>query len=221
MKNLTTLLFLLLFIKLSVAQNTCEKKEQTEIQDLNAISVNKCEIEVTKNNSRKVSTKIKTSRKRITNRFKRVSKNKRNSLTGIKSSEIKIVSNNPLNTPPINNLSKNVLFSIVEEVPMFPKCKIGPKQENIKCFKESINNHFNKNIHVEKIADENIPKRILVQITIGIDGKITNSKIISKNKKITKELKRVISKIPNLIPGREQNIPVNVTYSFPINLTLN
>ena len=153
---------------------------------------------------------------------KRFAKEESNQLK-IKSNNIYLGVNNNNNSLKLPNSSKEILFNLVEEIPMFYSCKNSTKTNNIKCFKKMINNHFFKNFSTYKFIDETIKSKIFIQFSIDIYGNVINPKIKSKNtnKLLNKELHRILNKLPNFISGKEQGIPVIVTYSFPLNLTLN
>lgn len=179
----------------------CETPKDDAI-DLNVISVKKCDIKEKK--VRQIS-KTNIARKRVNNR----SRKKENNLNSS--------GNKALNLP---NLSKEVLFTLVEEIPMFDACKHSNRENNIKCFKEKINKHILKNFYAEDYITENTKTKVYIQFSIDLNGKIINSKIRSRenNKRLHKELDRIINKLPRFNPGKEKGLPVVVTYAFPLNL---
>ena len=176
------------------------KTPEENIVDLNEISIKKCDI-TEKKGTRKI-TKTNSTRKRISSR-PRKSKN----TTRYKS----------------KNLSREVLFTLVEEIPMFSSCKKSTRKNNIKCFKTKIKKHFSKNFYAEKFNNETIEDKIFIKFSVDLYGNVINSKIKSKknNKLLHKELNRILHKLPPFISGKEKGLPVIVTYSFPLNLTLN
>ncbi|MBE7653004.1 hypothetical protein G1K75_03250 [Tenacibaculum finnmarkense] len=205
MKNLPLLLLIMLLNLFNVQSQVkvCESPKDDAI-DLNIISIKKCDIKEGKNNARQIS-KTNIARKRVNNR----SRKKENNLNSS--------GNKALNLP---NLSKEVLFTLVEEIPMFDDCKHSDKENNIKCFKEKINKHILKNFYAEDYITENTKTKVYIQFSIDLNGKIINSKIRSRenNKRLHKELDRIINKLPRFNPGKEKGLPVVVTYAFPLNL---
>lgn len=179
------------------SQAVCETPTENVI-DLNEISIKKCDIKEEKTTTRNI-IKTKVSRKRMNHRNRKIDKK------------------NKLAT------SKKVLFTLVEEIPMFESCKKSTKSSNKKCFKRRINKHFSKNFHIEKFGDKIIKDKIFIQFSIDLYGKVINPQIISRNKDklLHKELNEILYKLPNFTPGKEKGLPVIVTYSFPFNLTLN
>ncbi|WP_417800789.1 energy transducer TonB [Tenacibaculum sp.] len=220
----TTLLFfasLLLSFNALNAQEVCTTPEDNRI-DLNIINVNKCDIVNEKQNSRERTTQTLTARNRIKKIRKAPQKNQ-SSLSA--SSKVTIITTN--NDLAIKNSlktqTKEVLFSVVEQVPLFPKCKKSSNEKAKKCFKDSMQKHFSKNYYPEVFSEEGIHGRILIQFTIDVYGAPKNIQVVSSkpSEVITNEISRIINKLPQLESGKEKGIPVDVTYSFPINLILN
>ncbi|CAL2074890.1 energy transducer TonB [Tenacibaculum sp. 190524A02b] len=222
---LSLLTFFLAFNIKAFCQQTCTTPSN-EVTDLNSITINKCDVGLNKNNTPKQRTIIRTSnnvsRKRVTNRIK-TSPNRVNSNLGI-NNDLKKTITNSNNTSFKNKLkSKEVLFDLVDESPLFPNCKKNNTIiENKRCFKENIQKHFAKNFNPETIAEDEISGKILIKFTITINGSIENISTISKKKSnlLEKEIIKILSKTPNLTPGKVNDVPVNVTYVLPINLTL-
>ena len=186
---------------------------EPEIVDINDLSIKKCSTEEKKTKKiRKVTKNKQRNRKHIANRFKNV-KSKDASIT---------VVNTTKKLKKARTRANNVLFSIVEEVPLFPKCKNDIRLKNAECFKTNINKHFAKNFYAERISSESIKERAIIQFTIEVSGSITGIKVLTKssNIKLENEIKRILKLLPAFSPGKEQGIPVNVTYSFPLDLTL-
>ncbi|MDO6676070.1 TonB family protein [Tenacibaculum sp. 1_MG-2023] len=220
----TTLLFfiLLLFVTIALkAQEVCTTPEDNAV-DLNIISVNKCEIVNKKQNSRERTTKALTAR----NRIKKIRKTPQKNQSSLSNpSKVSIVTtNNDLSIKTsLKSQTKELLFSVVEQVPLFPKCKNSSNEKAKKCFKDNMQKHFSKNYYPEVFSEEGIRGRVLIQFTIDVYGKPKNIQVVSSkpSKVITNEINRIINKLPQLESGKEKGIPVNVTYSFPINLILN
>ncbi|XRE44394.1 hypothetical protein ACIVBQ_002598 [Tenacibaculum discolor] len=220
-----TLLYLTTFILLSSielkAQEVCTTTEDNAI-DLNIISAKKCDIVNEKQTPRERTTKTLIAR----NRIKKIRKSPQKSQSSLSaSSKVSIVttSNDLSIKNSLKSQTKEVLFSVVEEVPLFPKCKNSSNEKAKKCFKDNMQKHFSKNYFPEVFSEEGIRGRILIQFTIDIYGNPKNIQVVSSkpSKVITNEINRIINKLPQLESGKEKGIPVDVTYSFPINLILN
>lgn len=209
-------LFNILYIYSQV--NVCETPKKNDI-DPNAISVKKCEIEEKEDYSKKI-TRTRIIRKRP---LRRIANKEQLSQLKIEGNNINLELQSNKTVLNLPNATKEVLFNLVEEIPMFNSCQNETKEENIKCFKRQINTHFSKNFSTYDFIDESINDKIFIQFSIDIYGKVINPKIKSKkhNKLLNKELLRILDKLPNFTPGKMQGLPVIVTYSFPLNLTLN
>ena len=214
---LILLFFLLNIISIYSQASVCETPKQNSI-DLNSISINKCEVEKKESNPNKI-VRTRIIRKRSIK--KRFTKEESNQLK-IKGNNVNLGINNSGTSLKLPNSSKEILFNLVEEIPMFYSCKNSTKINNIKCFNKMINNHFIKNFSTYKFIDETINDKIFIQFSIDIYGNVINPKIKGKNnnKLLNRELQKIINKLPNFTPGKEQGLPVIVTYSFPLNLTL-
>lgn len=219
-----TLLFFtfLLFSSITIkAQEVCTTPEDNAI-DLNVISTNKCNVFNEKQKPRERTTKTLIAR----NRIKKIRKTPQKSQSSLSASpKVSIVTtNNDLSIKnSLKSQTKEVLFSVVEQVPLFPKCKNSSNEKAKKCFKDSMQKHFSRNYFPEVFSEEGIHGRILIQFTIDIYGNPKNIQVVSSkpSKVITSEINRIINKLPQLESGKEKGIPVDVTYSFPINLILN
>lgn len=220
----TTFLFLTFFLFISItleAQEVCTTPEDNTI-DLNIISMDKCEIGKENQIPRKKTTQTLTARNRI-KKVRKITQKNQSSLNA--SSKVSIITtNNDLSIQnSLKSQTKEILFSVVEQVPLFPKCKNSSNENAKKCFKDNMQKHFSKNYYPEVFSEEGIHGRILIQFTIDIYGLPKNIQVVSSKPSdiITNEINRIINKLPQLESGKEKGIPVDVTYSFPINLILN
>lgn len=219
MKNLLLIISFLFFTQFFFAQKkVCTTQEENSI-DLNTISLNKCAIESEKPEPRKRIQKNIIARNRIIKR-KQVQESK----TVLKaSSEISITTSNSFEIEnPVKFQNNEILFSLVDEVPLFPNCD-NNLENTKKCFKDNLQKHFLKYYYPEIFSEEGVQGRILIQFTIDIYGKPKDIQVISSkpNNNITKEVNRIINKLPTLTTGKHKGLPINVKYAFPINLTLN
>ena len=61
-----------------------------------------------------------------------------------------------------------------------------------------------------------IQGRVFVNFIISKDGSITDIKMRGPDKNLKKEAKRIISLLPQMIPGKQRGRPVRVPFSIPI-----
>ncbi|WP_075343977.1 energy transducer TonB [Tenacibaculum agarivorans] len=204
---------------ISQAKKHCDKPDVTNALDLNSIS--KCSIQKEDGNERKVVLNVasKNVRKRVVR--KRETANSIASTDNLQkdiSSSEKIEITNTIVTK--NVVSEEILFSVVDQVPLFPECE-STNSNSATCFNKEFSNHFAKNFDPERASEEGVSGRVFVQFTIGVKGNVNNLLIKSrnKNKQLEGEIKRVIEKLPHFSPGRHNGLPVNVKYSLPINFS--
>ena len=79
--------------------------------------------------------------------------------------------------------------------------------------------HLSKNIKYPAESKKNKVKgKVVVSFVIDKIGKVTNVKVVkSLNEECDKEAVRVISTMPNWIPGEKDGQKVDVLFSLPIN----
>ncbi len=112
-----------------------------------------------------------------------------------------------------------VPFSMVDEVPVFPKC--AEEDDKIECFQKSMQEHIRKHFNYPAEAQEKgIQGRVSIMFTIGAEGDIHNIKMRGPDKLLEDEAERIIKRLPKMKPGMQQGEPVNVTYSIPITFKL-
>ena len=82
--------------------------------------------------------------------------------------------------------------------------------------------HFTKNFEIERVSDEEISGRVFIQFTIYTHGHLKDVQIKAKQTvtELSKEIHRVITKLPIFLPGKHQGIPTPVKYSLPMNFSI-
>ena len=115
----------------------------------------------------------------------------------------------------------DVPFAVIEDVPIFPGCEKVKKSERRDCFQEQMNKHIRKNFRYPEIAQEmGIQGRVYVNFIIAKDGQITNIRMRGPDKNLEKEAERIVSKLPQMTPGKQRGRPVCVPFSIPITFRL-
>ncbi|MDO5104422.1 energy transducer TonB [Capnocytophaga sp.] len=116
----------------------------------------------------------------------------------------------------------DVPFTIIEDKPMFEACKNMSKAEQEKCFKQSLDNHVKKHFNYPPSALEmGIQGRVNVSFRINKDGSVTIVGVRGPDKSLEAEARRIIEKLPKLIPGKQRGKPTSVMFSYPIVFRLN
>lgn len=114
-----------------------------------------------------------------------------------------------------------VPFAIIEQAPVFPGCENLPKDEQRECFQTKIDEHIRANFQYPQVALElGIQGRVFAVFDIDKDGTITNLRMRAPDKSLENEARRIISKLPQMIPGKQRGKPVKVSFSLPINFII-
>lgn len=123
--------------------------------------------------------------------------------------------------------SETVPFALIEKVPVYPGCENAEDQKM--CMVEKITAHVSSNFNAS-ISDhinrenkkmneaEKLYDKVYVQFTIDKEGNVTDLKAKAEYKELEKEALRVMSDLPQFIPGEENGKKVSVKYTLPISL---
>jgi protein TonB len=115
----------------------------------------------------------------------------------------------------------DVPFAVIEDVPIFPGCESVAKSERRTCFQDKINQHIRRNFRYPEIAQEmGIQGRVYVNFIIAKDGSITNIRMRGPDKNLENEAQRIISRLPQMTPGKQRGRAVRVPFSIPITFRL-
>lgn len=104
----------------------------------------------------------------------------------------------------------NTIFTVVEQQPEFP----GGEVALMKFIKD--------NLKYPAFAAENgIQGRVTLSFVVEKDGSVTDiQEMRSPSEDLTKEAKRVVSKMPKWKPGKQRGKPVRVKYVLPVTFRL-
>ncbi len=112
-------------------------------------------------------------------------------------------------------------FAVIEDVPIFPGCEKGTKDQQRACFQRKVQEHVVKNFKYPPIAVEmGIQGKVYVQFIIDEKGYITNIKTRGPDKLLEKEAQRIIASLPQMMPGKQRGRAVKVPYSIPVSFKL-
>ncbi len=117
---------------------------------------------------------------------------------------------------------EEIPFDLVEEIPLFASCAEGIVDKAV-CFNEEMQKHINTTFqYPEKAMERGIEGEIMVSFIIDKNGKVKN--IVTKGNKdheiLKREAKRLVSLLPLFTPGKQNGIVLDVSYSFPMNFSL-
>jgi protein TonB len=115
----------------------------------------------------------------------------------------------------------DVPFAVIEDVPIFPGCESVAKSQRRACFQEQMNKHIRRNFRYPEIAQEmGIQGRVYVNFIIAKDGSITNIRMRGPDKNLENAAQRIISRLPQMTPGKQRGRAVRVPFSIPITFRL-
>jgi TonB family protein len=109
----------------------------------------------------------------------------------------------------------SVPFSLIDEVPVFPGCEDA--EDKRACFQEKIQTHIRKNFHYPEAAQEQgIQGRVSSIFTIDAGGNIVDINMRGPHEILEEETQRILSKLPQMQPGKHKGEAVKVPFSIPI-----
>ncbi|MBO4580697.1 MAG: energy transducer TonB [Bacteroidales bacterium] len=102
------------------------------------------------------------------------------------------------------------IFSVLEHYPEFPGGQ------------EALNQYLFENlIYPKKAREEGKEGTVMVEFIVEADGSITNANVKrSAGEELDKEAVRVVSGMPDWIPGKHRDRAVRVRYVLPVNFRL-
>lgn len=116
------------------------------------------------------------------------------------------------------------IFVIVEEMPSFSGCDdhVLTRQQRLECSTNKLLKYLNTHIQYPEIARQNgIEGTVYVRFVVEKDGSITNSQVVREiGGGCGVEALRVVSKMPNWLPGKQRGRAVRVQLTLPVKFTL-
>lgn len=124
-----------------------------------------------------------------------------------------------------------VILKFLDELPVFPGCEDA--KDKLKCFQENIDKKIRNDFDADVAVDFDLSgmQTILVNFKIDQNGNVIDvrpsvrgrhSKTMNPKAKLAlmKEAERVVKKLPQFTPGKQQSKPVIVPYTVPIKIML-
>lgn len=171
-------------------------------------------------------TEPKVVRKRVvlTNKIKTVKNDfklkdtKREIITAVQNTTNKKV-NPSITTKSSENTNKTIILDLVEQVPIFPGCEeLTNNSDRKACMSEKISKLVRRKFDTS--VGDNLglsgKQTIYVQFKIDQTGNVIDIKTNAKYAQLEKEAKRVVGKLPTMIPGKQKDKNVSVIYTLPI-----
>ncbi len=114
---------------------------------------------------------------------------------------------------------EEVPFILIEEVPVFPGCE--GEDDKRACFQEMIMKHVRNNFRYPELAVQmGLQGRVSIGFIIEKDGSIGNIRMRGPHKILEEEAGRIISKLPQMTPGKQRGRAVKVPFMMPITFKL-
>lgn len=114
-----------------------------------------------------------------------------------------------------------VPFAVIDEVPVFPGCENVSLDERRACFQDKMNEHIRTHFQYPAEAQEKgIQGKVYVQFTINEVGAIEGVRLRGPDKQLEDEVRRMVSLLPQMQPGKQKGRPVKVPFSIPVNFVL-
>lgn len=114
---------------------------------------------------------------------------------------------------------KRVPFALIDQVPIFPGCEDASDQQA--CFNSSIITHIKKHFrYPPKALEDSIEGDVALMFLVDEKGKITDIVTRGPDPVLEEEARRIIQKLPEMVPGKQNGKIVAVPYSIPISFRL-
>lgn len=120
--------------------------------------------------------------------------------------------------PDISSGKLEVPFALIEQVPIFPGCEGLSPIEQKDCMTKKISEHVNSNFNTKLGDSLGMVGRVKIHTIFKVskEGKVEGIRVRAPHSVLEKEAIRVISGLPDMIPGLHLGKPVKVPYSLPI-----
>ncbi|WP_435254119.1 energy transducer TonB [Tenacibaculum sp. A30] len=238
-------LFLFIFLVCLYTTNAMSQREvcETPEETLDLNSITKCTIEPkSKDNkgTRQISVKVSANRRYLKKRenFKKQAVSSGVELSSAGTAEVEstnqlaeisqplTIKNNieditsKLSAEEIKNAEK---FSTVDKIPLFTACKKVKKGERLDCFNVEMVKHIQKHFrYPSQAVKESVQGEVWVRFIIDKNGQVKNIKTLGPKggELLNNEAVRVVSQLPQFIPGKKQGDNASVKYGFPIMFAL-
>ena len=117
------------------------------------------------------------------------------------------------------------IFTIVEDMPIFPGCEgKGSKDEIKQCTDNEIYKFIAENTkYPPMMRDAGVSGTVYIRYLIDEKGQVKDVKVlrgVASGKQLDDEAVRVIKSIPKMKPGRQRGKPVRVQYTVPVRFNL-
>lgn len=119
--------------------------------------------------------------------------------------------------PVIDDGPKSIME--VDIVPIFPGCEgLSSNEDRIACMSSKVKKFISRKFNTDKFhyLDGGSKVRMYVDFRIDKYGNVTDITARAPDKKLEEEASRVVGKLPQMTPGKQKDVPVDVQYLVPI-----
>ena len=119
----------------------------------------------------------------------------------------------------VEEISDDIPFAVVEQLPQFPDCVEVEKSAQMDCFQTQMLKHIKENFTYPEVAmEKNIQGRVMVEYLINKNGEVEISRVKGpeNSELLQEEAKRIISLLPKFIPGKHSGKAIAVRHVIPI-----
>nr|WP_297789176.1 M56 family metallopeptidase [uncultured Allomuricauda sp.] len=118
-----------------------------------------------------------------------------------------------------SKVMNKIPFAVIDEVPIFPGCEDA--EDKKACFQEKMQAHIRKNFHYPEAAQEQgVQGRVSAIFIIDTEGNVVDIKMRGPDVLLEEETKRILSRLPQMKPGKHEGEIVQVPFSIPITFKL-
>ncbi|MAZ71847.1 MAG: blaR1 peptidase M56 family protein [Flavobacteriaceae bacterium] len=116
----------------------------------------------------------------------------------------------------------SVPFAVIEKVPTYPNCS-GTNEEMRICMSKQIQQFVGENFNTKLANTLNLSgrQRISVQFKIDQTGNVVDVRARAPHPDLEVEAVRVVSNLPQMLPGEQDGKKVSVIYALPILFEVN
>ncbi len=114
---------------------------------------------------------------------------------------------------------EEVPFQAIQDVPIFPGCeKFKDNAKRKQCMSDGVQKFVNNRFNTELGSELGLSgiTRISVQFTVNEFGKVTDIRTRAPEPELEREAQRVVSQLPDMVPGKQRDKAVRVIYQLPI-----
>ena len=107
------------------------------------------------------------------------------------------------------------VFRIVEEMPYFRGAGCGKDKA---CNEKAMLQHLYSSVrYPDEVRDDGVEGKVIAEFVVGTDGAILSPRIVrSPHPALSAEVLRVLSEMPEWVPGRQRGQDVQVSFVLPV-----